>query len=477
MTMFSVSTLRQFIVFCLFWLQCAGWLAAQSGGSSPADDSDSPPPLSYGVLKSVQVLVVGRMMEAREAPEVKAYIRPSAGYVRKGFFKGKVYTIAVDEVFKGQGISPGDTLPLLVLIKAIGKAAPPPEERARLQAEWAARHTQWQVERLRTNLRRVQGIEDLPDPPETPPPAWLEEKLTEAEILEYYQHTGDFPPNTSDTFMGNGLDFQVGKPFVFALFIRTPDFVDPNRSTYWVGLQEFAADSQLYGPSFDYEISDDQIEIEVLRRYVQILNVKNPDQQVRLLAQYSMQLLRDRGLPQKVTFGAVENLGGFHSDWQWGKVTQRLGEPPDEKVIVVPGWRFTAHYLTRDERQELLGTLSDRSRSLEFRQRLMHMFFPAIMYRKSGDEMRNVISVSELDDSVRVKRFDYGIDPFLQILQDPSEELDFRHDALRVLGEVGGPEVEDALRRILLQKPVDETEEEIHRMVEYTLSTLQNGGQ
>lgn len=436
---------------------------------------DDPPELTFYQVtdsgRGMEVLMTGRLLKVEEAPSLKAYI-PRCPNEVTGFFKGKVYAIAVDQVLIGQDVRAGETLLALFLLRAGGADEPDLKRRAELKRQWELQMFRWRLAELQARLDASRDKQTVV-PPEPPKPAELEPKLTETEILSYYERTGQFPQNTSDKILETGPAIPTGEPLLFAL--SPVNFVDPKGNTYWVGAKELSAGRQFYNLNFYYELSRNQAELQVIRRYMEISKIENPDQQVRQLAQYSLGLLRDRGLPQKVTLGAIENIAGYHSNWRWGKITQRLGEPPNERVLVAPGWRFTAYYLTADERQELLQMLTDRSRSPEFRQRLMRLFYPAIMDRKSDGEMPNI--VSEGYDAVHVKRFNYGIDTFVQILQDASEDSEFRGEALRLLEELSGAEVEDALERILLQKPVGETEEEIHRWIRNTLSNLRKADQ
>lgn len=416
---------------------------------------DVPADFTYRVATSAntyyglpEILVAGRMLEAREVSGFKAYM-PKCPGGQTGFWQGTLFEIAVDEVFKGEGIQPGDTLPVIVLFPAIGQSAPTPEERARLEEEWADKRTQWQLDQIRARL-----LKDIPEPPAPQRPPKLEAKLAEAEILDYYERTGDFPPDTSERVVEPGpkKPIPADQPLILSLF--SVDFVDPEGNTYWAGLQALASGRRYYGYNFFHEVGRDEINLRILRNYFQIVQIENPDARVRRLAEFSLDLLRNGNVSEELQLAAVENLVLRHSSRQWGQVIWRADWPKGE--FLAPASRFTEHYLTSDEFQELAKLVTDRSRSSEVRINLMRIFNPA-----------------EKSSSAATRRFKFKIDTFLRILQDSTDAMEVRDEALRVLGELGGPEVEEALGRVLLEKPVGETEEEIHRRIRNTLSSLQ----
>jgi hypothetical protein len=293
--------------------------------------------------------------------------------VRKfdGTSGAKIYTIRVEQVLKGSRIIPSEELQVLIVPHVTVYGPPDPLFQ--------------QAEKLPDLPRQIESYPDIP----------LEQRR------------------------------------IFALF--QANFNDPTGSVIWEGVKELSSWGPLYGYSFSYQVSKNGQEVEVVKRYMQITSIKDQDEQIRQLAQYSLQLLRDRESSDLVALGAIRNLLGFNSNWAWGRVTQRLG---NGQIIIGPASRLTAEYLSDPEMDELVQITTDRNRSGEVRSWLVTLF-------KDLNEYAN-------------RPINPG--PFLRLLQDRSDDPDVRWKAIYLLEQLDGPEVRTVFREMLLEEPTTDSE-------------------
>jgi hypothetical protein len=340
---------------------------------------DRKAPLTSAFCNSQQVIVVGQLINVQTAEGVKVYndniLRISGA---------KIYTIRIDEVLKGPRVSPSEDIHVLIL-------------------PW------------------VEVYGNLPP------------GVAYRQIFEQYQQTGKLPsdlPRQTENYP----EIPLKQQRIFFLF--PADFNDPTGNMLWVGMKELSAGRQFYGYTDSFQISKSRKEVGVVKRYLEISNVKNQDEQIRQLAQYSLDLLRGRESPKSVALGAVHNLRGFHSNWAWGRVTQRLG---NGQIIVGPASRLTAVYLSDPEMNELMQITTDSSWSADVRSWLVMLF------AELNEHANRAISPG----------------PFLRLLQDRTEDHYVRWNAIYLLEQLDGPEVRTVFREMLLEEPRTDSERTI----------------
>ena len=232
-----------------------------------------------------------------------------------------------------------------------------------------------------------------------------------------------------------------GEAQLLALF--PADFVGP-QAVLWVGVDRLTEGKQFYGYRGSYQLRDDRIEIEVLRRYAEILSIRNPNVLIRQEAEYCLELLRDPTLPNSVTLGAATTLRSQHGDWSWGQQTQTYN---DGKTLVAPAVRHTAEYLSDAEVEELVEISTSPAHWSQTRTELFGVF-------------------SELQNRVRWKPRRFDLVPFLEVLGNSSEDVGVRSYLIGFLAHMGGgPEVREVFQEMTLRASSTKDEEYILRRI------------
>jgi hypothetical protein len=329
--------------------------------------------MDFRFARNATLIVVCQVRSSAVVEGVKVY----RDYPRR--ISGvKVFNLQVKQVIKGSGISPGSQIHVSILPWVRLKPAPI-----------------WQQ----------------------PPPSSYEDatKWNPRKAFEELRKTGHLPagaPPQEEAYP----EIADGQEGIFRLFPAS--FEDPTGLIMWLGVEKLNQGKPLFGCSAFFPMDPKHQEVKVLQRYLEIGAIEDRQEQMRELAHFSLNLLKNPQTPEVIAIGASADAVAV-----W---------PDSISLPAIPALKKQRLQQSRDHLDdqgvnELAQIAADPSRSLYVRNNLMWAILPLV-----ADVGRTV-----------------DLQPLFQVLENSQDDLDIRSRVIKTLGGLDNPEVRKKFEQIL----------------------------